>query len=86
MEFKLQFVTGEPFQRNDGAWYAGVLQGLRDNSGCISAHLCGTYLRNRARNRGLRDARERPYEENIALTTQANREMAAWVQAARTAR
>ncbi len=72
-------VKGSTAIRNDGAWYAEQLRALRENPGCIGAHLCGAYLRNNARNRGLRDAREQPDEENIALTTTANREMVAWV-------
>lgn len=72
-------VTGEPFIRNDGQWYADILKQLRKNPGCIGAHLCGAYLRNNARNRGLRDAREQPDAENIALISKANLEMDAWV-------
>jgi hypothetical protein len=72
--------TGESFMRNDGAWYGAVLEQLRGNPGCIGAHLCGAYLRNQARNRGLRDARERPDEENIALIAQANRILLDWIE------
>jgi hypothetical protein len=70
--------TGASFIRNDGAWYAQSLNGLRDNPGCVGAHLCGAYLRNQARNRGLRDAREQPDTENLALITRANRDLAKW--------
>jgi hypothetical protein len=77
---KNQSVKGADYIRNGGAWYAEALRLLRDNPGCIGAHLCGAYLRNGARRRGLRDAREAPDEENLALITQANREMEAWVK------
>lgn len=78
---KSQRVEGADFTRNNGAWYAEVLRQLRGNPGCIGAHLCGAYLRNSARRRGLRDARGEPDTENIALITQANREMERWVKA-----
>ncbi|HPA17368.1 MAG TPA: agarase [Verrucomicrobiae bacterium] len=74
--------TGEPILRNDGRWYAESLRALRANPGCVGAHLCGAYLRNRARNRGLRDASEHPDQENIAIIGEANRETSAWAQSA----
>jgi len=74
--------AGTPIIRNDGQWYAEVLKGLRENPGCVGAHLCGAYLRNHARNRGLRDEHERPDEENLALITNANRETGLWLQKA----
>ncbi|MCX7045488.1 MAG: agarase [Candidatus Sumerlaeota bacterium] len=72
--------SGETIGRNDGKYYAETLKSLRDNPGCIGAHLCGAYLRNYARNRGLRDEHERLDEENVALITKANHEAAAWAQ------
>lgn len=74
--------TGAAVIHNGGQWYADQLRALRDNPGCVGAHLCGAYLRNRARNRGLRDALERPDDENLALISQANRETTAWVRSA----
>jgi hypothetical protein len=74
---------GDTFARNGGQWYADVLQGLRGTSGCVGAHLCGAYLRNNARRRGLRDAQEHADDENLALISKANHETAAWVQTAR---
>ncbi len=73
-------VTGTPIVRNDGAAYRETLRGLRSIPGCIGAHLCGAYLRNHARRRGLRDEIERPDSENVALITQANRETADWMR------
>lgn len=77
-----QPIAGTDIIRNDGAWYADTLRQLRENPGCIGAHLCGAYLRNNARHRGLRDAREKPDDENISLITQANREMTEWMKRA----
>ena len=68
------------YSRNDGRWYADVLAGLRKNSGCVGAHLCGAYLRNRVRRRGLLDDQERPDDENIALIRAANLETQRWVE------
>lgn len=74
--------TGETLIRNSGQWYADQLRALRDNPGCLGAHLCGAYLRNRARNRGLRDAQEKPDDENLALISRANGETVTWVRGA----
>ncbi len=71
---------GGEYSRNDGAWWGEMLAGLRGNPGCVGAHLCGAYLRNRARKRGLRDEQGRPDEENLTLITKANRETSDWVR------
>lgn len=68
------------YSRNDGRWYAEVLAGLRKNPGCVGAHLCGAYLRNRVRRRGLLDEQERPDDENTALIQAANLETQRWAE------
>ena len=65
--------------RNDGRWYAEVLAGLRENPGCVGAHLCGAYYRNRVRRRGLLDENEQPDDEMIGLIRAANAETKMWV-------
>lgn len=70
--------AGGAYGRHDGGWYGQVLAGFRENPGCLGAHLCGAYLRNRCRKRGLLDEQERPDEETVALIARANRETAAW--------
>lgn len=50
-------------------------------SGCIGFHLCGAYLRNKARPYGLPDEQETPDAENVALITAANRKAAEWMKA-----
>ncbi|WKN44988.1 hypothetical protein [Tunicatimonas pelagia] len=65
--------------RNDGRWYAEVLSGLRQNPGCVGAHLCGAYLRNKIRKRGLIDRNNVPDEEMISFIREANQEVQAWV-------
>ena len=63
---------------NDGIHYAKVLEVLRSNPGCVGFHLCGAYLRNRVRRRGLRDEFETPDSEAIQAITEANRETTEW--------
>jgi hypothetical protein len=79
---KSRRIPGDPRdgRRNDGAWYADVLAGLRRNPGVVGAHLCGAYYRNRVRGRGLLDENETPDTENIALIRQANRDSETWVR------
>lgn len=66
-------------RRNDPVKYAAVLDALRRIPGCVGFHLCGAYLRNRARNRGLRGPDETPDQVAIDGIAQANRAHAAWV-------
>ncbi len=75
---KGQTVDGEPYTKNDGTWWAKILAGLQENPGCVGAHLCGAYIRNNVRRRGLLDPRETPDSENIELIRRANQEMAAF--------
>jgi hypothetical protein len=70
------------YRRNDGPWYREALAGLRKNPGCIGAHLCGAYMRNRARRKGLLDENENPDEEMIAAIRKGNLETSRWVTAA----
>ncbi|MBM3860800.1 MAG: agarase [Verrucomicrobia bacterium] len=66
-------------QRHSGAGYAEMLRRLRELPGCIGAHLCGAYLRNECRKRGLRDAAEHPDEEALRGIIEANRETNGWM-------
>jgi len=66
-------------QRHSGAGYAEMLRRLRELPGCVGAHLCGAYLRNECRKRGLRDAAERPDEETLRSIIEANRETNVWI-------
>jgi hypothetical protein len=59
--------------------YRRLLEAVRGVDGCVGLHLCGAYLRNRRRRRGLRDEDETPDLEAIAAIRQANRETARWV-------
>jgi len=67
--------------RNDPKKYRHTLEALREVPACVGFHLCGAYLRNRARNRGLRGPNEEPDREALAGITAANRDMSHWVEA-----
>jgi hypothetical protein len=69
--------------RQDPKWYRDATRVLREVSGFVGLHLCGAYLKNRCRQRGLRDEDETPDAEAIAAITQANHELTDW--ASRTA-
>ena len=71
---------GERWGRNNGRWYREVLAGLRENPGCVGAHLCGAFQRNRVRRRGLLDLQERPDREMIEQFRAANEETSQWVR------
>lgn len=68
--------------RHNGDGYAETLRRLREVEGCVGYHLCGAYLRNACRRRGLRDASEKPDEAALATITAANREAADWMRKA----
>lgn len=74
-KMKWATVPGE-FTRNEGDWYAEVLEQLFQNPGCVGFHLCGAYQRNRARRYGLLDEGENPDQENVALIKAANEKIA----------
>jgi len=71
---------GETCLHTDGKWWGEALAGLRQNPGCIGAHICGAYIRNRSRRRGLLDPFENPDTPNVKLITDANRQMESWVK------
>ncbi len=64
--------------RNDPVKYRDTLRVLREVPACVGFHLCGAYLRNLARNRGLRGPDETPDQVAIDGITAANRELSAW--------
>lgn len=70
-------------QRHNGEAYAETLSRLRELEGCVGYHLCGAYLRNECRRRGLRDASEQPDDAALSAITAANREAAEWMRRAR---
>ncbi len=67
-------------RRNDPKKYTETLAALREIPECVGFHLCGAYLRNHARKRGLRGPDESPDEAAIAGIKAANLETAAWTR------
>ncbi|MEM6800524.1 MAG: agarase [Bacteroidota bacterium] len=78
-KMKWQTQPGE-FTRNNGKWYAKILEALIQNPGCVGFHLCGAYQRNKARRYGLLDEMEQPDAENVALIQAANEKIQRWVE------
>ena len=66
--------------RHDPVGYRQVLEVLRQVDGCIGMHLCGAYLRNQTRKRGLRDQDEKPDTQAISSITEANQEFIQWAE------
>jgi hypothetical protein len=67
------------YYKLDGSWYADVVRGLLKNPGAIGAHLCGAYIRNRYRGRGLIDEMEQPDHEAIMEVRKGNQAVAKWM-------
>ncbi len=59
--------------------YVKTMDVVREIQGCVGFHLCGAYLRNLARNYGLRDNFERIDENAISIISKKNHEVAQWV-------
>lgn len=66
--------------RNDPVKYRQTLLALREVPACVGFCLCGAYLRNRIRKRGLRGPDHTPDQVAIDGFSVANREMADWVR------
>jgi hypothetical protein len=52
---------------------------VRSVEACVGLHLCGAYLKNRARRRGLKNEDETPDAAAIAGIRAANQAMANWL-------
>ena len=63
-----------------GTAYTSMLRGLRETPCCIGWHVCGAYMRNRARGFGFLDENDRADPEFIHALEKANRETETWVQ------
>ena len=62
-----------------GEPYRQMLRALRDVPGCVGWHVCGAYLRNRARGYGFLDEKEQADAGFLTAVRGANRETAEWV-------
>jgi hypothetical protein len=65
--------------RNNGNWYAEKISGLYQNRGCVGGHLCGAYIRNRARMRGIISENDEIDEEMVTLMKNVNQQIVAEV-------
>ncbi|MBL7186804.1 MAG: hypothetical protein ISS70_10810 [Phycisphaerae bacterium] len=52
---------------------------LREMPQCVGFHLCGAYLANRVRRRGLRSEQDKVDAEAIDGFTEVNRETTRWM-------
>ena len=66
-------------KRHVPAGYRRLLEELRGVDGCIGLHLCGAYLKNRRRRRGLRNEDESPDAAAVAAIREANGQTAEWM-------
>lgn len=71
---------GDEYYHLDGAWYAEVLDGLMENPGAVGAHMCGAYIRNRYRRKGLIDDQEQRDEVAIEGIRKGSRAVEKWVK------
>jgi hypothetical protein len=67
-------------KRHDPAGYRELLKAVWSAEGCVGLHLCGAYLKNRARRRGLRNEDETPDERAIQTIREANQAAAKRLQ------
>ena len=58
--------------------YRVLFDMLKDIHSCIGFHLCGAYIENRVRRRGLFDEYDMPYQEVMDGITSVNMEMQKW--------
>ncbi len=72
-------IEGANDLRNDGDWYQEVLDGLIQNPGCVGAHLCGAFIRNRVRRKGLMSEDEVIDVEMTNKIRTANKSVTSWV-------
>lgn len=70
-------VTGYMMHKLDG--YPNTYKTLKENNSCIGYHLCGAYLENRARKRGLLREDETPHAKVVEMMTSVNSDMKEWV-------
>jgi hypothetical protein len=78
-----KLVLPDKSERQNAAVYREIMTAMRELPTCVGFQLCGAYLRNRIRRKGLRDEREQPDTEALAGITAVNREMQSWLRAQR---
>jgi hypothetical protein len=71
---------GDGTAHHDPAEYEALMTGMRELPTCIGFHLCGGYLRNRIRKKGLLLEDETPDRQALDGITRINRQTLTWVQ------
>jgi hypothetical protein len=62
-------------RRHTGGEYREIFEAAAGVPECVGFHLCGAYLRNRVRKKGLRDENDVPDDEAVRNVTNVNREL-----------
>ncbi len=65
--------------RHDPAFYPEAIRRLRDVPACVGFHLCGAFMRNKARNRGLISLTEEEDAPVLAEMRKTNAKVQAWI-------
>jgi hypothetical protein len=73
-----KYLDGE-YYLADGKWFTEAVEGLLKNPGAIGAHLCGGYIRNRFRRKGLVDEREQPDQEAVVEIQKGSQVVENWL-------
>lgn len=71
-------ITGYSIHSSD--WYNKMYNLLKETPSCVGYHLCGAYLANRCRKKGLLDEQEKTESEIIEMIKNTNLEMDLWVK------
>lgn len=64
--------------RHDPKKYRTFLESMRECSDCLGVNLCGGFVRNRIRRKGVYDEQENPDIEAVEGFTKVNQEMTKW--------
>ena len=64
----------------DRKWFAETIENLLQNAGVVGAHLCGGYIRNRYRRKGLIDEEEQPDEIAISEIQKGSQAVTNWLR------
>jgi hypothetical protein len=69
------------FHKHHTGKYRETLELLREEPSCVGSHLCGAYLANRSRKRGILDEREQYTYPDFDQIVKANHDTLAWFDA-----
>ncbi len=72
-------IEGSEYRRHNTEKYIQTIELLRKEPSCIGLHLCGAYISNRARKRGVIDEYGNFYNPEFSSIVEANNGTLAWV-------